>query len=314
MSSCSKPNDPVPGTTPPASVPEAPGTSASPGGTAPAPGPAAQQDTPPVAPPGPVAPCVTCEITSETIMTQPPDRTRTSIGVGERVSVTFSLGDAAWTLAGEGFLSSPTGQTIIYRAPSQAQTVTLTATGGGCTATKSFTIIAPTSVKMRTRDTLHHHDSVTIGLHTDIYILPDTVNFHAIDVREVDVALVSSGVFAPLAGGGHIRNPPSGVGSAVAATSTVRSGFGTKIDAVDTILLGFLGALPLAAVGRGQWTIPWQYALRGGTFRNFDTVRQVHTCDAIGNLRASKAHAVATATYATPSSGSITRGGVTTVL
>jgi hypothetical protein len=246
-------------------------------------------------------------------MTQPPNRARLDIGVGERVRVTFSLGEANWTLAGEGFLSSDTGATITYRAPSTAQTVTLTATGGGCTQTISFNIIAPTGVKMRRLDILHRQNTVSIGMHTDIFILPDTVNFHAIDVREVDAPLVASGVFAPLAGSGHIHQPPSGVGSAVSATTTWRAGFGTRIDAQDSIVLGFLRNPPAAAVGRGEWTIPWQYALHGGTFRRFATVHQVHTCDAAGNLKATKAHAEAPATVGTASSGSVTIGGVTTV-
>ncbi len=247
-------------------------------------------------------------------MTQPPDRARRDIGVGERVRVTFSLGEANWTLAGDGFLSSPTGQTIIYRAPSRAQDVTLTATGGGCTANITFHIIAPSEVRMRRRDVLHRVNTVSIGMHTDIFILPDTVNFHAIDIQETDIGLVASGVFGPLNGRGHIRNPPSGVGSAVPATTTWRQDFGTKIDGIDTCILGFLANPPAAAAGRGEWSIPWSYALHGGTFRRFTTVHQVHSCTAAGNLRASKARAVATATVATASSGSVTLGGVTTVL
>lgn len=320
MSCCSSPNDPAPSSTPADSgsgaAPTGGGSGASPDSGA------SSSDTPDsggggssgVSAPSATAPCVTCEITSETVMTQPEPRTRTDIGVGERVRVTFSLGDAHWTLSGEGHLSSEDGATITYRAPSTAQTVTLTATGSGCTATISFNIIAPSDVRMRRRDTLHRLNTVSIGMHTDIFILPDTVNFHAIDIREVDVGLVASGVFAPLAGRGHIRNPPSGVGSAVSATTTWRAGFGTKIDGIDNIILGFLATPPAAAAGRGEWTIPWQYALHGGTFRRFATVHQVHTCDAAGNLRASKARAVATATFATASSGSITIGGVTTVL
>jgi hypothetical protein len=234
--------------------------------------------------------------------------------VGERVNVTFSLGEATWTLSGEGHLSADTGTTITYRAPSTKQTVTLTATGGGCTATISFNIIAPTGVRMRRRDILHRLNTVTIGMHTDIFILPDTVNFHAIDIREVDVGLVATGVYASLNGRGHINNTPSGVGSPASATTTWVKDFGTKIDGIDTIILGFLASPPAAAVGRGEWTIPWQYALHGGTFRRFTTVHQVHTCDAAGNLSASKARAVANSTFGAASSGSVTIGGVTTVL
>src|SRR5437016_4289373 len=46
--------------------------------------------------PGSAAPCVTCQITSETAMTEPADRARRNLGVGERVKLTFSLGNANW--------------------------------------------------------------------------------------------------------------------------------------------------------------------------------------------------------------------------
>jgi hypothetical protein len=317
MSCCATPNDPAP-----ANAAPTPAASGTPGGAG-SDAAGGAGTTPPALPsvpaPGAVAPCVTCEITSETVRTQPPDRARTDIGVGERVRVTFSLGEADWTLAGGGNLSSDTGATIVYRAPSTAQSVTLTATGGGCTANKTFNIIAPTGVRMRRRDTLHRINCVLIGMHTDLFILPDTVNFHAIDVRELDSALAASGVFAPLGAIGHISGvvPPGGPGGAASATTTVRPEFGTKIDGIDTIFLGFYSATPTgpaAAVGRGSWTIPWQYALHGGTFRRFETLHQVQTCNAAGALAASKARALASANVTTASSGTVNVGGTNVVL
>ncbi len=317
MSCCATPNNPAPTTNaasnPAGSATPGPGSSAAGGGAGPSATPAA------VPAPGAATPCVTCQITSETIMTQPSNRARTDIGVGERVRVTFSLGEANWTLAGQGHLSSNTGATIVYRAPSTAETVTLTATGGGCTASITFNIIAPTGVKMRRRDTLHRVNCVLIGMHTDIFIAPDTVNFHAIDIRELDSALAASGVFAPNAGRGHISGvvPPGGPGGAASATPAVRPGFGTKIDGIDTIILGFLSAPPAgpaAAAGRGVWTIPWEYALHGGTFRHFTTLHQIQTCTAAGVLAASKAGALATANVTSASSGTVNAGGTTIVL
>jgi hypothetical protein len=233
-------------------------------------------------------------------MTQPANRARTDIGVGERVNVTFSLGEATWSLAGDGFLSSTTGATIVYRAPSRAQSVTLTATGGGCTATITFNIIAPTGVRMERIDTLHQQNKPNIGMHTRIFILPDTVNFHNIQVKELEVNGHASGIYSCKEGAPHGASPDP-----ADATTTVRAGFGTRIDGDDTIFSGFCAASPNAGVGNSSWAIPWQYALRGGTFRPITTVNQLHSCDAAGALRASKARAVVTANIGDASSGSI---------
>lgn len=265
-----------------------------------APEPTPQPETPPMAEPVPAAPCVTCAITSETVMTQPANRARRDLGVGERVRLTFSLGEANWTLEGDGQLSSQTGSTIVYRAPSQAQTVRVTATGGGCTATINFNIIAPIGVRMTRRDTLHQQNRPNIGMHTRIYILPDTVNFHRIEIRERDVGAVASGIYACKAGVGH--NPGA---NPVPATRTVRVGYGTRIDAQDTVFSGYCPASPNAGVGRSSFAIPWQYRVVGGTFRRFATVNQVHTCTAAGALRARKARAVARANFGDASQGSI---------
>jgi hypothetical protein len=260
-----------------------------------------ERDPPaPVPDPEPVAPCVHCEITSETVMTQPANRARTDIGVGERVNVTFSLGEATWSLAGDGFLSSTSGATIVYRAPSRAQSVTLTATGSGCTATITFNIIAPTGVRMERIDVLHQQNKPNIGMHTKIYILPDTVNFHQIQIKELDVNGVASGIYSCKSGVGHSPGPdPTDL------LTTVRAGFGTRVDGDDTVFSGYCAASPNAGVGSSSWAIPWHYALRGGTFRKFTTVNQVHTCDVAGALRASKARAVATASIGDATSGSV---------
>ena len=86
MSFGSNPGDPLP-------YAEATGNAPSDGGSD-----AESAPAPAVSAPGAVAPCVQCTITSETIMTQPADRARLNIGVGERVRLTFSLGNANWTI------------------------------------------------------------------------------------------------------------------------------------------------------------------------------------------------------------------------
>jgi len=154
-------------------------------------------------------------------------------------------------------------------------------------------------VRMEKIDTLHQQNFPNIGMHTKVYILPDTVNFHNIEILEKDVNAVGSGIYSCKTGVGH--NPSA---SRAGMLSTVRAGFGTRLDGDDTIFSGYCEP-PTVGVGSYSWAIPWQYALIGGTLRTFTTVNQVHSCDAAGALRASKARAVATANVTDATHGSI---------
>lgn len=247
----------------------------------------------PSAPPGPgvcapggAAPCVTCEITSETVMAQPADRARRIVGVGERVRLTFSLGNANWTSSG-GRLSSNAGTTVVFTAPATPEQVTFTATGGGCTANFSLEVIAPNDVRMRRVDVLHMTNSPSIGMHTQIFFLPDTVNFHRTEFDELEIGATADGVFACKNHGGHSPNP-----NPLPATATVRAGFGTRIDARDQIWSGFCNPSSTMGAGHIHFAIPWRYRVRGsGAFHRFSTVHQRHSSTAAGALRASKAQA-----------------------
>ncbi len=71
--------------------------------------------------PAPVPP----SIKSETVLNSPGSRERTSIGVGEKVNLTHSSGNAGtvW-VATDGILSSNKGAKVVYTAPDKAKKVT----------------------------------------------------------------------------------------------------------------------------------------------------------------------------------------------
>jgi hypothetical protein len=296
MSCCSRPSDPVAGPAPP------PGASAPPA-SAPRPSDAAAAQPADEAVPeeegicgeGVVAPCpcANAEITSETVMTEPANRARTRLGVGERVRVTFSLGSATWTLTGRGRLSSTNGATITYTAPAVSGDVTLTATGSGCNATISFTIVVPDSVHM----TRHHPGQVEhtqtfpdIGMLTRIFLGPDDVNFYRVQFLELEIACTATGVHSCHNGSGHFPNA-NGLG----ATTHVVAGRGTRMNAVDHVYSGHCGN-PWAApqVGRMHWPIPWRYRVgNGGAWHRLTRVHQRIRCEATGRLTATKAGASA---------------------
>ena len=269
-------------------------------------GPAPPAATPPAAAgPGAVAPCpcASAEVTSEMVMAEPPDRARTRMAVGERVRVTYSLGAAEWTQAGDGDLSSTSGATVTLTAPSRGGSVTLTATGCGCSAAITFTIVEPSAVHMvkkftsaaRVEHTLSMPD---VGMFTNIFFAPADVNFHRVQWIELEIVCTASGVHACNNNSGHFPNA-----AALSMTTHVQAGVGTYADAFDHVYSGHCGvAWAAPQTGAMHWPIPWRWRVGGaGAFRALATAHQRINVDAAGLCTATKAgaHVSVLATAAT---------------
>jgi peptidoglycan hydrolase-like protein with peptidoglycan-binding domain len=275
------------------------------GGPAPVPpGPTPIPPTP--APPTPVPPTPTppapaATITSQTVATQPGSRARTTVGVGEKVDLTHSAGSAAWT-ATAGTLSAASGPAVRWTAPDTAQTVAIQASA----ANLNFTVLAPTAVVMDrqpgtgVKHTLNQPDS---GIQTRVFLGPDTVNFSEARYRELDVAGVSTpGVYScNTFSTGHCG---VGAGSPCpdkALSTTVTAGKGTLSVLGDCAYSGHCGTAPPFAAGSITVSIPYEYKVGTGAFRNFFNVVQVHTLGVDGStLTSSKAGANGTTTVASP--------------
>ncbi|HKB38216.1 MAG TPA: DUF4157 domain-containing protein, partial [Gemmataceae bacterium] len=251
-------------------------------GPAPAPpGPAPAPPGPAPAPPGPApAPPAPGAITSQTVATSPGLRTRTTIGVGEQVTLTHSLGTAAtaWVATAGTFLppAGATGAVVVFAAPDAAQTVTITASG----VTITLTIVAPTGVHMDrfpgsgVKHTLNRAD---VGIQTQPFLLPDTVNFNKVIYHELDVAGTTAAPFPCGLPPGHC-----GVGGGGAAcgdlpmTATVVAGKGTQSAQSDCAFMGSCGTKPPFTPVVFTIAIPYEYKVGTGPFHAFSTVNQVH--------------------------------------
>ena len=221
-------------------------------------------------------------------------RTRTTIGVGERVDLTQS-GAAAWTTT-SGTLSATTGATVRLTAPDTAQTVTVTAG----TASLAFTVIAPSSVHMDRfpgtgiRHTLNFPDS---GIRTRPFLGPDTVNFSRVQYHEVDIGAVANGTYSCHNGTGHDASPAT-----LTLSNTVVAGKGTQTNAMDTVYSGHCGGVAPFAPGSISFAIPYEYKVGTGSFHPFATVNQVHVLAADGSALTTdkaSAHGDTTVTAAT---------------
>lgn len=209
-------------------------------------------------------------ITSETVAVDPGPRTRTTVGVGEEVTLTHSAGTTTWKTTA-GTLSAASGASVTLTAPDTAQNVTATAG----TAKITFSVIAPNDVLMeRFPDTgvSHTKDRPDVGMLTTAFLTPDTVNFYNLKHREVDVKAMANGVYTPFDGLGHDANPKT-----IRMQDVVVAGKGTQSRVRDKVCSGDPGTPAPFAMGSILYVIPYEYQVASGPFHRFTAVVQMCT-------------------------------------
>ncbi|RSZ56207.1 hypothetical protein HF313_21795 [Massilia atriviolacea] len=248
------------------------------------------------------SPCARAAIAIEALARLPANRARTTVGVGERIKLTYSLGSATWTKTG-GTLDNTSGTSVIFDAPDRAATVTVTATGRGCSVTLTFTVIEPSGVRMERAsgtNVWHANAIPSVGIRTAIYLLPDTVSFKFIEVSEDDCAGLVTGYFVgtPLDGVSHGTH---GAGTWVPVSDTV-AGKGAEVLGQDTAQSGHCNFGEPYAAGTFDWPIPWLFRVGAGAQGGFTTVHQRFTINAAGDMTVSKAGANGAAALGDPNS------------
>jgi hypothetical protein len=250
------------------------------------------------------SPTPSASITSQTFATEPADRSRSTIGVGEPVKLTFSGADAHWTISGgAGKLDSTTGKVVDYTASITKATETITAvdTKTSATATITFDVIRPSGLLFERvpgtgndpePDYYHHKDWPDIGFAAAVYLQPDTVSFQYISVREHDADYSATGYYAWENGQSHdpTKDPED-------VTSLV-PGKGWLLEHHDSIWSGRKQG-PAFTPGHESVVIPWEYTAAGngqaGPFTYFAQVVQDCTFENDGKtLTATKGAATIT--------------------
>jgi hypothetical protein len=239
-------------------------------------------------------PCDNAKIISETIATIPGNRARTRLGVGERTKLTYSLGSAAWTLKGSGppdelgSLSGNSGESVSYDAPERAISVTITATGKGCTATIDFKIVEPSEVRLSRRPGTkgrHYINKPSTGLIADVYLFPADVSFENCRFREDEAYAAGTGCFKEYFEQnkiGHQPNPSAeSIGPPISDTS------GSVVKIYDKVSAN----ATQACAGGWRWAIDCYFQVGGGGEKKFTTVMQVVEVSASGTMKIAKAGA-----------------------
>jgi len=238
-----------------------------------------------------------CEISSQTFATVPTDRSRTTIGVNEQVTV--SSGGCTLSASGDGTWQG-TGYTGTLTAGPTSGTVTVTASHADMTsASIVFTVIQPSGILYaRVNGIRHTQGRPDVGMQEDLYLQPDSVSFQGLYQKELDDTGSATGAWACFNGQGHNPNPnPASVGADIV-------GYGSKVSAVDSAYSGDCGYNAPFAASVNQDNIPDVY-LTSPTEPSpppFTTVLQAANLNSSGTLMMTKGAASASTTVGSPTS------------
>jgi hypothetical protein len=264
------------------------------------------------------SPSPTASITSETVATEPADRSRTDVGVNEPVMLTFSGANAQWTIAGAGGkLSASTGKTIKYTASitPASETITAVDTSTHASATITFTVIAPQDLLFEivpaTQATptpdpgfWHHFQGLpSVGFDANVYLKPDTVSFKYIKVREKDVQFSATGYYLWENGTWHIGDTHQELNPPWVAIRSVVSGKGSLLEITDSVWSGATPS-PTIVPGHVSAVIPWEYTSATNTgLGPYHIVDVTQICELHSNgstLTAQKGNASISTTISSP--------------
>ncbi len=247
------------------------------------------------------ASCTHCTLTSETEAMVPTDRARTTVGVGEEVTVTVDPAPATWSVGGAGTVSPSSGASVTFKAGDRAGSATVTANGAGGSCSITFTVIEPSGIMMsRTSLVRHQKGHPDCGFLARPYIQPATVSFYNIEVRELNSHSTATGYFHKFNGCTH--QPAAQTESDWYTVQDCCEGLGSPADCHDEIYSGYPG-VPAPSVGLMTFPITWQFHVGSGTGKSMPDFEQRHEVTAAGDCATSKGGASETTHLSDEDSG-----------
>ena len=213
----------------------------------------------------------------------PTNKDRLTIGVGEQVNLGGMPADAIWSVSG-GTLNTSNGSTVIFTAPNSAAnpaTVTVTTPSlTGLPLKLNFTVLEPASINMMCVYPEHDVNTTTIGMWTQVYLAPASVNFGAVQMREETTDRIFGFPIVLSGWGCYAGQNVHGEVAAVSMSSEVVSNLGTKAAVSPTDEAVFVGNS--LATGGGSGDIPNDWNCNNvGWHYGFYTSNQYAESDAI---------------------------------
>ncbi|WP_037587355.1 hypothetical protein [Stenoxybacter acetivorans] len=147
-------------------------------------------------------------LSSETAAILPANRNRTTIGVGEKISI-FSNIPVLWEVPSDlvtprQIKTTVPSKSITFTALDKAGSVSVKAKLGSAQKSITIRIITPSSLKFEILSKIHTQDVLDSGFIAKVYVLPDTVNFGALYFAELESYATATGLLVE----GH--NQPHG--------------------------------------------------------------------------------------------------------
>jgi len=197
------------------------------------------------------------KLETETVATQPTDRQRTKVGVGEEVNLTIqpSSVTASWSVDGgssNGSVSPPSGASTKYTAADEAAMGNVKAEFKGITKTTTFNVTQPSGIKLEASSSTNNKNPLRSGFIAKIYITPADVNFEKVKIYEGTGTSIATGYFSSLNGVNHAQGPDLSPSGFVANK-------GTQLAATDTVTT-HANVTPYSN-GVFRWPIQWHYKL-----------------------------------------------------
>ncbi len=219
-----------------------------------------------------------------TFATTPADTNRTTIGVGEEVTLTLRQGcsgDITWELSGPGTISATNNfNPITFTAGGQASSPTVTARQNGLSRTVSFDVKEPTWYDhadfLPTGDPAFSAGTAGASMRLYVTMAPTSVSFYRVQMGELTNAASSIT--------GYFTNFPQ---DALAHTTAGHFwGMTESNQWVDSCSGG--GFLPPWSNGSFNWVIPWRWYVPGYSTNMMSPWAQVFTIDAEGRVTIAK--------------------------
>ncbi len=208
-----------------------------------------------------------------------PDRTRTTIGVGEQVTFSGMPTNATWK-ASAGGLSATSGWSTTFTAPSNAMTATVTASCAGKSLPPiSFNVVKPSGIGQATVTGTNHYSAGVSGSGMTLLLTlaPTGVSFSRVSIMEVGLDATNiSGYFTNWTP--QQLHHSAGVWAQINSQNQWQDqANGTNPDP------------PHWSTGQFTWVIPAKWQITGSAFTNdMATSNQVFSVDASGTATVQK--------------------------
>ncbi len=179
-------------------------------------------------------------------------------------------------VSGEGTITSVYGASICFIAPPTATTTIIKATGSLCHEEIVFDVIEPNDVRLTAFEYKHHQGIAGSGFCASIQVLPTSVSFMSIQVREGAVDAFATGSFASFNGLPHAVGIPISIGPenrAYGASDTVYTPAGDPNPNPN-------GYTP----GVFLWAIPWEFKCGSAQWKEFAVIEHQAGIDASGKV------------------------------